>query len=113
MTLVSKLLLYHDGPGAALTGTWHSAIVVDTATGTAPGAPKFSALNTVNLRLFADFARLPATPKRALDPWPPSHPPSPQSLRPPPISSGFRRLHAAHLRTRLSRSSRSNGIVDC
>jgi hypothetical protein len=54
-------LLYKDGLGAALSGTWRSATSVDSSDLSEPDALRFSALGTVNLRLFADLGRLPAT----------------------------------------------------
>ncbi len=54
-------LLYKDGLGAALNGTWKSATAVGDGDALAPDNLSFSALGTVNLRMFADLGRLPAT----------------------------------------------------
>ena len=54
-------LIYNDGLGAALNGTWRSATSVDSGDLSEPEALRFSALGTVNLRLFADLGGLPAT----------------------------------------------------
>ena len=54
-------LVYKDGLGAALNGTWKSATSVSGGDPLAPESLSFSALGTVNLRLFADLSRLPAT----------------------------------------------------
>jgi hypothetical protein len=54
-------LVYRDGLGAGLNGTWHSATSVSSGDGLAPDTLHFSSLGTVNLRLFADLGRLPAT----------------------------------------------------
>jgi hypothetical protein len=54
-------LVYKDGLGAALNGTWKGATSVGTGDSLAPESLSFSALGTVNLRLFADLGRLPAT----------------------------------------------------
>src|SRR5580658_6746766 len=47
--------------GAALNGTWKSATSVGTGTALEQDTLQFSALGTVNLRLFAELGRLPAT----------------------------------------------------
>jgi iron complex outermembrane receptor protein len=54
-------LVYHKGLGAALNGTWKSSTSVAGGDPLAPDNLYFSALGTVNLRLFADLGRLPAT----------------------------------------------------
>lgn len=54
-------LVYREGLGAALNGTWKSATSVAGGDALAPDNLYFSALNIVNLRLFADLGRLPAT----------------------------------------------------
>jgi hypothetical protein len=54
-------LVYKDGLGAALNGTWKSATAVDTGDAPSTDTLHFTALGTVNLRLFADLSRLPAT----------------------------------------------------
>jgi len=54
-------LVYKDGLGAALNSTWKSATSVSGGDALAPEHLSFSALGTVNLRLFADLGRLPAT----------------------------------------------------
>jgi hypothetical protein len=54
-------LLYKDGLGAAFNGTWKSATSVGTGDALERDTLQFSALATVNLRLFADLGRLPAT----------------------------------------------------
>jgi hypothetical protein len=54
-------LVYKDGLGAGFNGTWHSATSVAGGDPPATDALRFSALGTVNLRLFADLSRLPAT----------------------------------------------------
>jgi hypothetical protein len=54
-------LVYKDGVGAGFNGTWHSATSVAGGEPPATESLSFSALGTVNLRLFADLSRLPAT----------------------------------------------------
>jgi hypothetical protein len=54
-------LVYRDGLRAALNGTWKSATAVDTGDALNAGALRFSDLGIVNLRVFADMNRLPAT----------------------------------------------------
>lgn len=54
-------LIYKDGLGAVLNGTWRSATSVDSGDLSEPDALRFSPLGIVNLRLFADLGRLPAT----------------------------------------------------
>lgn len=54
-------LVYSDGQGAALNGTWKSATSVGAGDALAADTLRFSALAAVNLRLFADLGRLPAT----------------------------------------------------
>jgi iron complex outermembrane recepter protein len=54
-------LVYRDGLGAALNGTWKSATSVSGGDALAPDTLRFSALATANSRLFADLGRLPAT----------------------------------------------------
>jgi hypothetical protein len=54
-------LAYKDGLGAALNGAWKSATSVGTGGALSSDTLQFSALGTVNLRLFADLSRLPAT----------------------------------------------------
>jgi iron complex outermembrane recepter protein len=57
-------LLYKEGLGAALNGTWKSATSVSTGDALSSDTFPFSALGTLNLRLFADLSRLPATHDR-------------------------------------------------
>jgi iron complex outermembrane receptor protein len=54
-------LVYKDGLGAALSGTWRSATSVSGGDAFAPESLIFSTLSTVNLRVFADLTHLPAT----------------------------------------------------
>jgi hypothetical protein len=54
-------LLFKDGLGATLNGTWKSATSVGTGDALSSDTLHFSALGTVNLRLFADLSRLPTT----------------------------------------------------
>jgi len=54
-------LLYKDGLGAVLNGTWKSATSVGTGHALSSDTLLFSTLGTANLRLFADLGRLPAT----------------------------------------------------
>jgi hypothetical protein len=54
-------LVYRDGLGAGFNGSWRSATAVSGGDALAPESLGFSALGTVNLRLFADLGRLPAT----------------------------------------------------
>jgi hypothetical protein len=54
-------LVYKDGLGAVVSSTWRSATSVDGSELTEPDALRFSALGTVNLRVFADLSRQPAT----------------------------------------------------
>jgi len=54
-------LVYRDGFGAGFNGTWKSATTVGAGDALSPDTLQFSALSTVNLRLFADLGRLPAT----------------------------------------------------
>jgi outer membrane receptor protein involved in Fe transport len=56
-----RSLLYRDGIGAVLNGAWRSATVVSNGDPSAPDDYDFSALATADLRLFADFERMPAT----------------------------------------------------
>ena len=46
--------------GAVVSGTWRSATAVGTGDPLAPDTLSFSALGTVDLRMFADLGRLPA-----------------------------------------------------
>jgi iron complex outermembrane receptor protein len=55
-----KALVYKDGLGAGFNGTWRSATSVGTGDAPSSDILRFSELGTVNLRLFADFDRLPA-----------------------------------------------------
>jgi iron complex outermembrane receptor protein len=54
-------LVYRDGLGAGLNGTWRSATSVDSSDTSAPDALRVSALGIVNLHVFADLGRLPTT----------------------------------------------------
>jgi hypothetical protein len=54
-------LVYRDGLGVALNGSWHSATSVASGDALAPDTLQFSGLSTVGLRVFADLGRLPAT----------------------------------------------------
>ena len=53
--------MYRDGLGGALNGTWKSATSVAGGDALTPDNIYFSGLGIVNLRLFADLGRLPAT----------------------------------------------------
>jgi hypothetical protein len=59
-------ILYKDGIGAVLSGTWRSSTSVGSGDPSAPDALSFSALGTLDSRIFVDFARLRFT--RSL-PW--------------------------------------------
>lgn len=54
-------LVYSDGLGAVLSGTRRSGTSVAGGDALAPDTLRFSALGTVDLRVFADLVRLPAT----------------------------------------------------
>ena len=54
-------LVYKDGLGAVVSGTWRSATSVDSSDLAEPDALRFPALGTVDVRMFADLGRLPAT----------------------------------------------------
>jgi len=54
-------LVYTDGLGAGLNGSWRSATSVAGRDAIAPDTLRFSALDTVNLMLLVDLSRLPAT----------------------------------------------------
>lgn len=56
-----RAVVYKDGFGAVLSGTWRSATSVDSGDPTALDTLSFSALGTVDARMFLDFARLPLT----------------------------------------------------
>lgn len=55
----ARALIYKDGVGAVLSGTWHSATAVGTGDPLAPDTLSFSALGTLDLRTFADLGQLP------------------------------------------------------
>ncbi len=59
-------LIYKDGFGAVLNGTWRSATTVGSGDPMTPDTLSFSALGTADLRMFADFERLWPTRSR---PW--------------------------------------------
>jgi hypothetical protein len=59
-------LIYRDGLGVVLTDTWKSATLVNSSDPSSPDALRFSSINTVNLRTFADLGKWSAT--RA-QPW--------------------------------------------
>jgi hypothetical protein len=54
-------LVYKDGMGAVVSGAWRSATSVDSSEVNQPDVLHFSALGTVNFRMFADLGRLPVT----------------------------------------------------
>jgi hypothetical protein len=54
-------LLHQNGFGFLLAAAWHSPTVVGSGNPDAPDPIYFSGLATADLRLFADFARLPLT----------------------------------------------------
>jgi hypothetical protein len=54
-------LLHASGFGFLLAAAWHSPTVVGSGNPDAPDPVYFSGLATADLRLFADFARLPLT----------------------------------------------------
>jgi hypothetical protein len=56
-----RTLVYENGVGGVLGAAWRSATVVGSGDQTAPDPIFFSSLATVDLRLFADFERLPLT----------------------------------------------------
>jgi hypothetical protein len=56
----ARALIYKAGVGAVVSGTWRSATAVGTGDPMAPDTLSFSALGTVDLRMFADLGRLPA-----------------------------------------------------
>jgi hypothetical protein len=58
-------LVHQNGLGVLLAAAWRSATVVGSGDPAAPEPIYFSALGSVDLRLFADFARLPATKNHA------------------------------------------------
>lgn len=53
-------LVYKGGVGAGINGNWRSATSVAGHNAVASDTLRFSALGTVNLRVFADLSRLPA-----------------------------------------------------
>jgi hypothetical protein len=61
-----RAILYKDGIGAVLSGTWRSATTVGSGDPTALAALSFSALGTMDSRVFVDFARLRLTKEQ---PW--------------------------------------------
>jgi hypothetical protein len=54
-------LIFGDGLGVVLSGTWKSATSVDNGDPVAPDALRFSSINTVSLRTFADLGKWRAT----------------------------------------------------
>jgi outer membrane receptor protein involved in Fe transport len=54
-------LVHKNGFGILLAAAWRSPTVVGSGDPAAPNPIFFSALGTADLRLFADFARLPLT----------------------------------------------------
>jgi hypothetical protein len=54
-------VLYKSGAGAVLAANWHSATTVAGSDPTLQDTLYFSSLGTVDLRLFADLARVPST----------------------------------------------------
>jgi len=56
-----RSLLYKDGYGAALSSAWRSPTTVGSGVASAPDVIFYSALGTVDLRLFADFERIHRT----------------------------------------------------
>jgi hypothetical protein len=56
-----RAVVYKDGFGAVLSGTWRSATSVNSGDPTALDSLSFSALGTLDSRMFLDFARLPLT----------------------------------------------------
>lgn len=56
-----RALFYQNGLGAVLSGTWRSSTSVASGNPNALDSLSFSALGTVDLRMFIDFARLPLT----------------------------------------------------
>jgi hypothetical protein len=61
-----RALLYKEGVGAVLNGTWRSATTVGSGAGAAADTLGFSALGTMDVRLFADLMRLKLTREQ---PW--------------------------------------------
>jgi outer membrane receptor protein involved in Fe transport len=59
-------LVHQRGVGILLAAAWRSPTVVGSGDPAAPDPIYFSALGTADLRIFADFARLPLTQGR---PW--------------------------------------------
>ena len=60
-----RSLIYHSGIGGALSAAWRSATTVSSNDPTAPDTLFFSALGTVDFRVFADFEHIPATRNEA------------------------------------------------
>jgi hypothetical protein len=56
-----RTLAYDDGLGALLSAAWRSPTVVGSGDPSAPDAIFFSSLTTADLRVFADFERIPLT----------------------------------------------------
>jgi hypothetical protein len=56
-----RVIAYKDGFGAVLSGTWRSATSVNSGDPSALDALSFSALGTMDSRMFVDFARLKVT----------------------------------------------------
>jgi hypothetical protein len=58
-------LVHKNGLGVLIAAAWRSPTVVGSGNPQAPDPISFSSLGTVDLRLFADFSRLPLTQSRA------------------------------------------------
>jgi hypothetical protein len=56
-----RAVIYKSGAGAVLAASWHSPTIVASNDPSAPDTLYFSSLGTVDLRFFADLARVPAT----------------------------------------------------
>jgi outer membrane receptor protein involved in Fe transport len=57
--------VHKNGLGVLIAAAWRSPTVVGSGNPQAPDPISFSSLGTVDLRLFADFSRLPVTQSRA------------------------------------------------
>jgi hypothetical protein len=60
-----RTLVYEDGLGGVLSAAWRSPTVVGSGDATAPDPIFFSSLATADIRVFADFERMPITKQYA------------------------------------------------
>jgi hypothetical protein len=106
-----RALIYKTGVGAVVSGTWRSATAVGTGDSLAPDTLSFSALGTVDLRMFADLGRLPAAHDQR---WAEGTRVSLvifEYARPAPERSRFHGHHAGRILARLSGSAWAYRVV--